>query len=178
MEKIPHDPDEIVAVVDGKDMVIGQASRNEVHEKGLLHREVCVYVVNPRKQVLLHRRADNHYWDHSCSGHFPKDQDYEEAALREFEEELGIRLKKGDFRGIGLELLKTTNHKGINNRFARIFLVKKDIPLGDFKIDKKEVEEIDYFDAQRLDIMLNNPDKILTKSAKKIIKEYILKEIQ
>jgi len=178
MEKIPHDPDEIVAVVDEKDRVIGQARRIDVHKKGLLHREVCVYVINPKKQVLLHRRADDHLWDHSCSGHFPKAQTYEEAALREFEEELGVRLREHDFREIGFERLKTVKSDRTNDKFVKIFLVRKDIPISDFRIDKSEVEEIRYFDADGLKELLNDPDKVMKRSAKKIIKEHILKEIE
>ena len=34
---------------------------------------------------------------HSCAGHFPLEQEYKEAAQREFLEELGVSLSLGDF---------------------------------------------------------------------------------
>ena len=76
MRNIPHNPEEIIALVDENDNVIGGATRGEVHKKGLLHREVYIYIVNSKGQVLLQKRKDVHLWDHSASGHFPKKQNY------------------------------------------------------------------------------------------------------
>ena len=177
MNKIPHDPDEIISVVDDSDKVIGDTSRKEAHEKGLLHREVYVYLMNAKKQVLLHRRADNHLWDHSSSGHFPNKQNYEEAALREFEEELGIKLELSELKEIGLEKLRTEKPQKTNYRFAKVFLVRKDILLDEFDIDKSEVEEIRYFDRTELNELLDSPDKIMTGSSKKVIEKYLLLEM-
>ena len=108
MIKIPHDPNEIIAVVDENDIVIGETTRGEAHQRGILHREVYTYLINSKKEVLLQKRLDDHFWDHSSSGHFPKDQDYLEAAQREFEEELGIRLETNNFYCVGLERLVIT----------------------------------------------------------------------
>lgn len=179
MNKIPHDPNEIIAVVDDSDNIVGETTRREAHEKGLLHREVYIYLINSEKQVLLHRRLDNHLWDHSSSGHFSKGQNYEEAAQREFEEELGIKLDKNELNEIGFERLQTVEFpKKTNYRFAKIFVVRKNVPLNEFKIDKEEIEEIKYFDKEELNKLLNSSEKIMTGSAKKIIGKYILPELQ
>ena len=175
MNKIPHNPDEIIAVVDDDDKIIGKTTRKEAHIKGLLHREAYNYLINSRKQVLLHKRADNHLWDHSSSGHFPFEQDYKEGAIREFEEELGIKLNADEFKEIAKEKRTKTSHKGKNIRFIKIFLIKKDISIADFKIDKGEVEEIKYFNINELKKLLSHPDN-LTGSAKYFIEKYILKE--
>lgn len=175
MTKIPHNPDEVLAVVDDNDKVIGKAKRKEINMKGLLHREVYVYLISGRK-VLLHKRADTKVWDHSSSGHFPYSQSYEQGALREFEEELGIKLKKSDLNEIARERLEETTHKGYNNRFVHVYLVKKEIPIKDFKIDKAEIEEIRYFDRKELENLISKPEKI-TYSAGYFIKKYILKEL-
>ena len=177
MTKIPHNPDEIIANVDESDNVLGETSRKEAHEKGLLHREVYIYLINSKKQVLLHKRLDNHLWDHSNSGHFPKNQNYEEAALREFEEELGIKLDLNELKEIGFEKLRTEKPQKINYRFAKIFLIRKDIPINEFNIDKDEIEEIKYFDNEEINKLLNSSEKIMTGSSKKIIQKYILPEM-
>jgi len=174
MPKIPHDPDEILAVVDNSDRIIGKATRKEVHEKGLLHRETYIYLINPHKQVLLHKRADSHIWDHSSSGHFPAAQDYLEAAQREFDEELGIKLTRSEFLEIGHEKLKKEKFATINYRFVKIFLVQKDILLEQFKIDKDEVEEIRFFNKEEILELLGSTPKVMTDSAKTLIKKYIL----
>ncbi len=177
MNKIPHNPDEIIAVVNENDELIGKTTRKEAHMKGLLHREAYNYLINSNKQVLLHKRADTHLWDHSSSGHFPLGQEYEEGAMREFEEELGIRLKKDEFKEIAKERMSITSHKGKNNRFVKVFLIRKDIPIDEFSIDKEEVEEIKYFDINKLKELLSHPEKI-TGAAKYLIEKYILKELQ
>jgi len=87
--------DERFEVVDEEDRVIGEATRDEVHARGLMHRAVHVFVVNRRGELLLQRRSrlkDVHprRWGSSVSGHLDRGEDYEAAARREMEEEMGI----------------------------------------------------------------------------------------
>jgi 16S rRNA (adenine1518-N6/adenine1519-N6)-dimethyltransferase len=95
LRDIPQRDEEIFDVVDADDRVTGRATRREVHEKGLLHRAVHVFVVNRRGELLLQKRSrfkDAHpgVWDSSVSGHLDAGEDYAAAALRELEEEMGI----------------------------------------------------------------------------------------
>jgi isopentenyl-diphosphate delta-isomerase len=159
---IAHSPDEIVAVVDDTDTMIGKDTRDNVHLKGLLHREVFCYLVNAKKQLLLQKRSDSHRWDHSVGGHFPFDQTYEEAAAREFEEELGFRLPKSALKVLGKEKITYTSHSGVNVRFAKLFLVEQDIPIRAFHPDPGEVEEVKYFSLAELNELFKHPDQITT----------------
>lgn len=89
--------DEIFDVVDGDDRVIGQAKRREVHEKGLTHRAVHVFIFNRNGDLYLQKRShlkdmNPGVWDSSVSGHLDSGEEYEEAALREIREEAGIRV--------------------------------------------------------------------------------------
>jgi len=172
---IPHSPNEIIAIVNEKDEVIAQSKRRYAHVKGLLHREICIYVINSKKQVLLHKRTDNNLWDHSCSGHV--NEDYEESAVREFEEELGIKISKNKLQEIAKEKLTLTSYKVPNNRFLKIFLIKKDMPIGEFNINKEEVKEIKYYDIDELRKLISTPGKT-TSSSKYIIEKYILEEVE
>ena len=93
MEPAQRD-DEIFDVVDLKDLVIGQATRLEVHEKGLSHRAVHILIFNNLGEIYLQKRSmakDTHpgCWDSSSSGHLDSGEDYHAAATREFREELG-----------------------------------------------------------------------------------------
>lgn len=87
--------DEIFDIVDKNDHVIGEATRFQVHhDKSLIHRSITVLVFKAGR-LLLQKRSmtkDTYpgYWTSSCTGHVLKDQTYEETALRELEEELGI----------------------------------------------------------------------------------------
>ncbi|MCX6710664.1 MAG: NUDIX domain-containing protein [Candidatus Woesearchaeota archaeon] len=177
MGRIPHDPNEIIAVMDDEDRIIGRTTRKEAHEKGLLHREAYAYLINSKKQVLLQRRADNHLWDHSVGGHFPLEQDYLEGALREFREELGINLDEREFKEIAKDRIRITSHNGKNVRFVKVFLITKNIPMKEFNTDKEEVEEIKYFDISELKELLKHPEE-MTDTARYLIEKYVLKEIQ
>jgi len=88
--------EEIFDVVDEEDRVIGQAPRSEVHLRKLLHRAVHIFVLNTRGELLLHKRtaSKDEYplcYTSSASGHLGSGEDYTEAAVRELEEELGLR---------------------------------------------------------------------------------------
>ncbi|MDQ3624136.1 MAG: NUDIX domain-containing protein, partial [Verrucomicrobiota bacterium] len=86
---------EIFDVVDERDLVIGQASRHEVHVRRLRHRAVHVFVFNRGGELFLQRRSrwkDVHprLWDSSCAGHVNAGQSYDGTAARELVEELGV----------------------------------------------------------------------------------------
>ena len=86
---------EIFDVVSEKNEVIGQATRGEVHAKGLLHRAVHIFVFNKHGELWLQQRShlkDVHplVWDSSAAGHLDSGEDYATAAVRELKEELGI----------------------------------------------------------------------------------------
>ena len=55
-----------VILVDHLDRPTGKMEKLEVHEKGLLHRAVTVYVFNSRQELLLQRRASDKYHCVAC----------------------------------------------------------------------------------------------------------------
>ena len=88
--------DELFDVCDADDRVIGQAPRGEVHARRLLHRAVHIFVFNSRGEFLVHHRSalKDEYplrITSSCSGHLNAGEDYDTAAVRELQEELGLR---------------------------------------------------------------------------------------
>ena len=87
--------EEIFDVVNERDEVIGQATRQEVHRLGLLHRAVHVLVFNSSGQVFLQKRSlkkdrQPGVWDSSASGHVDRGEDYDACAARELREEIGL----------------------------------------------------------------------------------------
>jgi len=88
--------EEIYAVVDAGDKIIGKATRREIHEKGLWHRSVHIFIINKSGALFLQKRAlrKDFYpgcWDSSAAGHVDWGESYEQAAHRELREELGIK---------------------------------------------------------------------------------------
>lgn len=96
--------EEIFDVCDADDCVLSQAPRSVVHANRWLHRSVHVFVFNSRGELLLQKRSaskdeDPRKYTTSASGHLHAGEDYDAAAVRELDEELGIqaevqRLKK------------------------------------------------------------------------------------
>jgi isopentenyldiphosphate isomerase len=87
--------DESFDIVDARDLVIGQATRGEVHANGLWHRAVHVLVFNAAGNVFLQKRSlakdsSPGCWDSSCSGHLDAGESYDAAAVRELQEEIGL----------------------------------------------------------------------------------------
>ena len=167
--KIPHDPNEVLAIVDKKDKVVGKDIRKNIHDKFLIHREVAIFLINKRK-VLLQKRVDDGKWDTSCAGHFSFDQDYEDAAIRELKEELNLDIKIED-----LEFLKKvflTNNKN-NQRFVKVFILKTNISEKDIVFDKSEVSDIKYFSLKQIKDLLKH-DKLITSGVKTLLEDLII----
>ena len=74
-------------------------SREEAHQKGILHRTAHVWILREKdgkQQVLLQKRSiqkDSYpgLYDTSSAGHIPAGEKPMPSALRELNEELGIR---------------------------------------------------------------------------------------
>ncbi|RFC45305.1 MAG: 16S rRNA (adenine1518-N6/adenine1519-N6)-dimethyltransferase [Verrucomicrobia bacterium] len=86
---------EVFDVVDAEDRVLRQESRFEVHRQKLCHRAVHIFLRNKAGEMFLQKRSRwkdvcPQRWDSSAAGHVNAGRDYEETALREVEEELGI----------------------------------------------------------------------------------------
>ena len=89
--------EEIFDVVNERDEVIDAKPRDEVHARGLLHRAVHVLVFNSRGEIFLQKRSMKKdrqpgVWDSSCSGHVDSGEIYDETAVRELGEELGLKI--------------------------------------------------------------------------------------
>ena len=87
--------DELLDVVDENDCVTGCARRADVHARGLRHRSVHVLVSRPDGCIYVQRRALDKdcspgLWDTSAAGPLGRGEDYDAAAPRELEEELGL----------------------------------------------------------------------------------------
>ncbi|MYS06555.1 NUDIX domain-containing protein [Streptomyces sp. SID6041] len=88
--------EEILDVVDEQDRVIGRAPRAEVYARGLIHRCVFVRVRDAEGRIFVHRRTPTKLvfpsmYDMFVGGVVGAGESYDEAALREAEEELGVR---------------------------------------------------------------------------------------
>lgn len=104
--------------------------RSAVHRDGDWHAAVNIFIVNSQNEVLQQRRAADkdsypNMWDLSCGGHVVTGEDYETAAVRELEEELGVVVKPENLMKIGE--FKTSSRPQpnfINNSIERVYLLR------------------------------------------------------
>ncbi len=92
-----------IVIVNYDDEQIGKTSKQEAHEKGLLHRAFSIYIVNEKNEILLQKRNINKYhsgglWTNTCCSHPASDCNLLEFASERLQEEFGI---KSDLEEIG-----------------------------------------------------------------------------
>jgi 16S rRNA (adenine1518-N6/adenine1519-N6)-dimethyltransferase len=137
---------EIFDVVDDQDQVIGKAPRKEVHAKNLNHRAVHILIFNSKNEFLLQlRRPDKdkypNCWDTSSAGHVDSGEGYEQAAIRELKEELGIDVSKLD----EIDYLPTSEETGFE--FIRVYKLIHD---GPFQPQESEISELRWVSPSKL----------------------------
>ena len=84
-----------IQIVNERDEPIGGTSMQEAYSQGLIHRIVYVVAEDQEGNILLQKRSmnvanDKNRWDISVGGHVDEGEDYQEAAEREMQEELGL----------------------------------------------------------------------------------------
>lgn len=87
--------DEILDIVDENDQVIGQSPRGAAYAEGLRHRCVFIQARDADGRLFVHRRTSTKLvfpalYDMWVGGVVGAGEAYDDAALREAEEELGV----------------------------------------------------------------------------------------
>ena len=148
-------PDEFFDVVDERDVVVGRATRREVHARGLWHRAVHVIVTNSEGRVFLQKRSmakdiSPGKWDSSCSGHVDSGEDYDAAAVRELGEELGLRAAV-PARWFRVEACEQTGWE-----FVWVYRLRDD---GPFELQASEIERGEWLLPDEITLrMRRRPD--------------------
>ena len=137
--------EEMFDVVDRSDKVIGRASREEVHRKGLLHRSTHLLVFDGYGRVLLQKRSMGKdrfpgRWDSSVSGHVDSGEHYDECIVREAMEEIGI-----DLAGTPDRLFKINACDETDQEFTWVYRTESE---GPFYPNEDEISEIGWFTRQ------------------------------
>lgn len=133
------DGTEYMDIVNEDDEVIGRDTRERVHARHEIHRGVHVFVVNRAGELLLQRRAKStrdypDHWDASAGGQVCSGETYEQAAIRELDEELGCG-------GAGIQLVGGYDSFSTRQREKRQLFVHEG--EGPFRLPP-EVEEVRF----------------------------------
>lgn len=139
--------DEQFIVVNEKDEIVGYKTRYECHHnKSLIHRAINIALFNSKGQIVLQKRSLQKdlypgYYALSSTGHVSKGETYEEAAIRELKEEMGV--SKINLKRIDTFLVPAKDETEMIALFTGVY-------DGDYLYPSDEVESIHYFFSSEL----------------------------
>ncbi|MEK6889804.1 MAG: NUDIX domain-containing protein [Nanoarchaeota archaeon] len=146
---------EYLDIVNDKDEVIGKAEYSEIYKNKLPHRIVHVLIFNSKGEIALQIRSKNKsfcpgFFSTSAGGHVQAGESHQQGALRELEEELGIKLP--------LSLIAKSEYLGKEqiHKFLSIYQAESE---GPFKFNKDEVENMEFISLDKIKILLKTSDK-------------------
>lgn len=156
---------ELFDVLDEKGDKTGiKKNKREIHEKGFWHGSVHVWIYNSKGEILLQKRAkDKDYWpgmwDISAAGHISAGESIEESAVRELEEELGIKIDFSKLKKI--DVIKDEKHAEEinyhNKEFEHVFLFRFDDDISKLQFKDGEVDKVKFISIEQLKKELKDP---------------------
>lgn len=137
-----------------------QVERGIVHQKGLLHKAVCVWIMNSRHELLVQRRSPKvafpNMLDVSFSGHIIAGESVIEAIKREGQEELGLIINPQNLRYLFTCREFGSLNDYIENEIDEVFLYQDDIKISDCKFLDNEVSSIEYIPVDKFMDMIES----------------------
>ena len=143
-----------------------KATREEAHRLGLWHKTVHIWLLC-QNEVLIQQRSfqkDSYpgYYDISSAGHLSAGDTLLQGALREVEEELGLKLTSSDFIPLGgyrIHYDKSFHDALFKDReFAHVYVVElKTEPQ--ITIQQEELEKAFWISLEELDCEIFSSSK-------------------
>ncbi len=161
--------EELFDVVDANDQVIDCQPRSVVHASNLLHRSVHVLACDADDRVFLQLRGpdrdcDPNLWDSSVGGHLQSGESYDQAVMRETQEELGVTLT-----AVPRRLFKLSASPSTGYEFCWVYRLSH---AGPFTIDSSEAAAGRWFSAAELNERLAAQPASFTSSFRLIWARY------
>ena len=163
--------------IDEGDNIIGEDSRENIHRKGLLHREIHVWIYNKKGDILFQKRSmtkDTYpgLLDASVGGHVELNDNYDKTAIRELEEETDIKVNKSDLTYI-TKIRKNSYDKitGMTNNVIRAVYAYEYNNEQEIKLEKGEADSLEFWSSEKI---FNVSEKDKEKFISTVLsKEYI-----
>jgi isopentenyldiphosphate isomerase len=161
---------EIFDIVDEKGIPTGELiERSEAHLRDIRHRTAHVWVVRQtdgRYEVLLQKRAACKEsfpgcYDTSSAGHIHAGDEPLPSALRELEEELGIRADESELSFAGNFV---SHYERVfydkpfrDNEYTFVYVYDKPVEIEALKLQADEVESVKWFDIDQVSKAIEPP---------------------
>lgn len=163
---------ELVDLLDENNEVTGiRREREVIHREGGLHRTSHVWLVRRNEkgepEILLQKRAKGKdafpgCYDISSAGHIPAGVGYRESAVRELEEELGVKVAPEELLYIGQNESKVdTVFYGKpfrNHETSAVYVLDRTGVSDRFILQESEVEEVKWMNFETCRECLEDPE--------------------
>ncbi|SHI85177.1 NUDIX domain-containing protein [Arenibacter nanhaiticus] len=141
--------DELIDILDSEGNFTGKTMmKSEAHKKGYFHPTVTIWCYNKKGEVLIQQRAHNKdthplLWDASVAGHIGAGEDKLRSAVREVEEEIGLKISEKDLIKIGVFKSVHRHHPTlIDCEFRHTFLCELKTDLENLTKQESEVKAL------------------------------------
>ncbi len=158
---------ELLDIVDAAGEPTGeQLDKTEIHRLGLPHRDVHVWITDGQNVLEQQRAWDKKImpgeWDIAVGGHVSAGESYLDAAVRETEEELGLRLSAERFIPAGRLAVEMVMEPGPNQWIHRLVgdnfvVVEQNLSLDALRLQTSEVIGARLYPIDQLETDLTNP---------------------
>ena len=156
---------ELLDVVDEYGEPVGEpVDKKTIHQRGLRHRDVHVWVTNGTDLLQQQRTWDKAImpgaWDISVGGHVATGESYLDAAVRETAEELGLELPAARFVNIGKVATQVEipgweqPHNIVGDNFV---VVEHDLAIAALRLQDEEVLGARWYPIDQLEADLASP---------------------
>ena len=160
---------EALDIVDACGEPTGQIfDKQTVHEQGLRHRDVHVWITNGRDLLQQQRHQDKSImpgaWDISVGGHVGAGESYVDAAIRESREELGLTISRGRLVRLGRVATQLMlpgwkqAHNIVGDNFA---VLVPDLALHELQPQEEEIQDLRWYPIAGLAADLCQPETAL-----------------
>lgn len=154
-------------------------SKEEIEEEILrnkqLHKEICVFILNDQKEVLLQKRSPNkkaypNRWA-LLTGRVELNETFKNAAIREINEEVGLKINK---ENLNLFSKRTFTNDNIHYEITYFYYIKSNLKESDFIIQKEELSQVKWINIDVvIDMIEKQQDNIVINKNKSELLKYL-----
>jgi isopentenyldiphosphate isomerase len=164
--------EEMLAVLNEQGDPTGEAvSRTEAHRNGILHGAARIYIYrikNGIPEVLLQRRSHEkdsfpNCLDVSSAGHMEVGMSFDQTAVKELEEELGLKPEVADmtpaFRRRFSNITQQNGQTFNDQEVVQTYILRMDdLDLSKLRLQETEVSEVLWMDLDTISSRLGSAD--------------------
>lgn len=176
---------EFIDVLDDKGNKTGIVRNRElIYKNGNWHKTVHIWLLNPKKELLIQKRAKNkqtfpNLWAISIAGHVMSGETSLEAAIREIKEEIGIDINSNTLKHIFSVKRNQPYKNSTLHVHDDVYLLEYDLDIDKAKLQREELTDIKFINYLELEqnLLNKNPEYVPYSEEHKLLFEYLRENV-